>query len=125
MTEEVGGDVPLERVWRVVGEIPRGRVSTYGRVARRAGLPRRARFVGYALRCAPADLLLPWHRVINAQGRSSFAQGSDRYRTQLALLREEGVRLVAGRVDLGRYGWPPAQTDLDRLLWRPDGNAAE
>lgn len=54
----------LQAIWHVVCTIPRGRVSTYGAVARAAGLPGRARQAGYALRIAPRALNLPWHRVL-------------------------------------------------------------
>lgn len=95
-----------EDIWEIVRRIPRGRVSTYGRVARLAGLVRRARFVGYALHNIPPGLPVPWHRVVNARGMISFAEGSRNYARQRELLEREGVRFVDGRVDLGRVGWP-------------------
>ena len=107
-------DAALSRIWRTVQRIPQGRVATYGQVADQAGLPRRARLVGHALRRAPQDLALPWHRVINAQGRLSFPRGSDSYRLQRERLESEGVTFIGGRIDLGRYGWLPS---LDELLW--------
>jgi len=106
----------LERIWKAVAAIPRGQVASYGSVARRAGLPRRARLVGHALKVAPASLRLPWHRVLNAQGRISLPPGSKAHRLQRRLLEEEGVRFRNGRVDLGAIGGKP---DLDALLWRP------
>ncbi|HXH02566.1 MAG TPA: MGMT family protein, partial [Candidatus Competibacteraceae bacterium] len=78
------------------------------------GLPRRARLVGRALRETPVDLKLPWHRVLNAQGRIAFPVGSEPFREQEARLRAEGVPVLGGRVDLPRYRWRP---DLDELLW--------
>jgi len=106
----------LERIWKVVAAIPRGQVASYGSIARRAGLPRRARLVGHALKVAPASLRLPWHRVLNAQGRISLPAGSKAHRTQRRLLEEEGVRFRNGRVDLKAIG---GEADLDALLWRP------
>jgi len=91
-------------IWRVVRAIPPGQVATYGQVARLAGLPRRARLVGTALGEAEAEQL-PWHRVINAQGRISLPPNSPGQREQRRRLREEGVVFVRGRVDLGKYGW--------------------
>ncbi|MDR3419540.1 MAG: MGMT family protein [Nevskia sp.] len=91
-------------IWKVVKAIPPGRVATYGQVARLAGLPRRARLVGTALNEAPAASL-PWHRVINAQGRISLPPNSPGQREQRRRLREEGVVFVRGRVDLDRFGW--------------------
>jgi methylated-DNA-protein-cysteine methyltransferase related protein len=94
------GDNPaVEAIWEVICTIPRGRVSSYGEVARAAGLPGRARLTGYALRIAPRDLELPWHRVVGAGGRISFPKSSAPYREQAKRLRSEGVLLKNGRVD--------------------------
>lgn len=106
----------LERIWKAVAAIPRGQVASYGSIARRAGLPRRARLVGHALKVAPAGLRLPWHRVLNAQGKISLPAGSKAHRLQRRLLEEEGVRFRNGRVDLKAIG---GEADLDALLWRP------
>ncbi len=108
----------LERIWQVVASIPRGQVETYGGVAARAGLPRRARLVGHALRKAPQSLGLPWHRVINARGAISLPPGSPAYALQCRRLAAEGVEVVNGVIDLTRFR--PAD-DLDALLWRPPG----
>src|ERR1700685_1904281 len=81
----------LEAIWHVVCAIPRGRVSTYGAVARAAGLPGRARQAGFALKVAPEELNLPWHRVVGAGGRIVFPQSSHEYREQARRLRTEGV----------------------------------
>jgi methylated-DNA-protein-cysteine methyltransferase related protein len=94
-----GGDSSaLEAIWQIVCAIPRGRASTYGAVARAAGLPGRARLTGFALRVAPEELSLPWHRVVGAGGRIVFASGSREHREQARRLRAEGVPVVAGRV---------------------------
>jgi methylated-DNA-protein-cysteine methyltransferase-like protein len=106
----------LERIWNAVAEIPRGQVASYGEIARRAGLPRRARLVGHALKVAPASLKLPWHRVLNARGAISLPAGSRAHRRQRELLEREGLRFRNGRVDLAAAGGAP---DLDELLWRP------
>ena len=89
---------------RVIAAIPRGRVASYGQVARLAGLPKNARMVGPALGAA-GGLKLPWHRVMNAQGRIALPPSSRGYREQSRLLREEGVIVTKGRVDLKRFGW--------------------
>ena len=88
----------LEALWQVIAMIPRGRVSTYGAVARAAGLPGRARQAAYALRMAPKELHLPWQRVLGAGGRIVFPAGSANFREQARRLRSEGVRVVNGRV---------------------------
>lgn len=106
----------LERIWKEVARIPRGQVASYGGVARRAGLPGRARLVGHALRVAPDNLRLPWHRVVNARGAISFPPGSRQYRLQREKLEQEGVRFRSGRVDLANH---EMTDDLDALLWRP------
>lgn len=106
----------LERIWAAVAAIPRGQVATYGEVARRAGLPRRARLVGTALRLAPAQRRLPWHRVVGAGGRISLPAGSEAAREQRLRLEREGVRFVGARIAAEHFG---ADADLDALLWRP------
>lgn len=91
-------DDALETIWQVVCAIPRGRVSTYGAVASAAGLPGHARQAGYALRVAPKDLNLPWHRVVGAGGRIVFPINSRQHREQAKRLRAEGVVVKSGRV---------------------------
>jgi methylated-DNA-protein-cysteine methyltransferase-like protein len=97
------------KIYAVIARIPPGRVATYGQVAALAGLPRRARLVGAALRNTPESLALPWQRVINAQGAVSRRSGlglEEGY--QRHLLEEEGIRFDArGRIDLDRFGWDP------------------
>jgi methylated-DNA-protein-cysteine methyltransferase related protein len=88
----------LQLIWDVVSSIPRGRASTYGSVARAAGLPGRARQVGYALRTAPQELNLPWHRVVGAGGRIVFPPSSRSHREQARRLRSEGIKVSKGRV---------------------------
>src|SRR5436853_7228935 len=61
-----------DRIYAVVRRIPRGRVATYGGVARLAGLPGQARLVGYALHALRTGSVLPWHRVTNARGHGSL-----------------------------------------------------
>jgi len=93
----------FRRVYAVVRTIPRGRVVSYGMVARALGMPRGARTVGWALRACPRDV--PWHRVVNAQGKISW-RPSGGHDKQRALLRHEGVRFDRqGRIDLERFGW--------------------
>ena len=106
-----------EAIYAAVERIPRGSVSTYGAVAQLAGLPRRARLVGTALRSLPTSRRLPWHRVIAAGGRLAFPENSDAYAKQCARLAREGVRMVGKRFDLARYGWPRDTQSLDELLW--------
>jgi methylated-DNA-protein-cysteine methyltransferase-like protein len=95
-----------QRIWQVVAAIPAGKVSSYGVVAEKAGLARAARRVGHALRGLPADTRIPWHRVVNGQGRLSLPAGSTSHITQRERLELEGIEFSPnGRIDLLRYGW--------------------
>ena len=109
----------------VVARIPRGKVTTYGAVAERAGQPRRARLVGRVLAQLPAGSKLPWHRVVAAGGRIAFAAGSSSHRQQVARLEREGVPIVNGRADVRTHGWGSAAADLDRWLWLVDADQTD
>jgi methylated-DNA-protein-cysteine methyltransferase related protein len=104
-----------QRIYTVVAQIPRGKVATYGWVAERAGLVRGARRVGYALRMLPAGKHIPWHRVVNAQGRISLPATSTAAKRQRQRLHQEGIVFRRNRIDLKRFGW---RVSLDELLWR-------
>jgi len=95
-------------VYQAVRAIPRGRVATYGQVARALGLPRGARAVGWALRALPDSQArrVPWHRVVSAGGRIAARAGLGPLRQRQRLLAE-GVRLRKGQVDMKRYGLLP------------------
>ncbi len=98
----------LRKIYAVIARIPRGRVATYGQIASLAGLPRRARLVGRALRVAPEELELPWHRVVNAQGKiSGRGDAQCNEDLQAALLGREGVRFNGSTIPLDHYGWNP------------------
>lgn len=95
----------------VIRALRLGEVVAYGDVARRAGLPGRARLVARVLAHA-ADMALPWHRVLRADGRIAFAAGSDGFTEQARRLQAEGVSVVNGRVRM-----PSRQESLDSALW--------
>ena len=97
------------RIYAVVARIPRGRVATYGQVARLADLPGHARQVGYALAALPDGSRLPWHRVVNAKGEvSERRDGGGAAGLQRARLEREGVRFDArGRMRLADVRWRP------------------
>jgi methylated-DNA-protein-cysteine methyltransferase-like protein len=100
-----------EKVFAAVRRIPRGRVSTYGAIAKVAGLPRQARLVGYALHRLGGSTSVPWHRVINASGRISLSDANGAATTQRLRLIAEGVAVGAGgRISLASYGWPARKT---------------
>ncbi len=102
------------RIYAAIATIPAGRVASYGAIARRAGLPRRARLVGRVLREAPDDMNLPWHRVLRADGRIALPPGSAGFREQCRRLRAEGVKVDKGRVPMKSFG---LEADLDRAIW--------
>lgn len=101
----------VNAILAVVRAIPPGTVLGYGEVARRAGLPRRARLVARVL-ARSDEPGMPWHRVLRSDGRIAFAPGTEAFAEQQRRLRAEGVVVEKGRV----RGQPPA-ADLDTLLW--------
>lgn len=104
-----------ERILAAVRAIPHGQVTSYGEVARRAGLPGRARLVARIL-AGNGDPALPWHRVLRSDGRIALAPGSAGWAEQTQRLRGEGVEVLDGRVR-GLAG--KAGSGLDALLWGP------
>lgn len=103
------GGSAYDRIHAVVRRIPQGRVATYGQVAELAGLPGRARQVGYALHALRGDDRgVPWQRVLNAQGATSPRSEPGGDLIQRQILEAEGVVFDArGRVDLERFRWRP------------------
>ena len=107
-----------EQIWAAVQRIPCGKVATYGQIAALVGVPRHARQAGYALAATPENKKIPWHRVINTQGKISLRlkhwdSGGDDY--QRILLEAEGVAFDSnGRVDLKRFRWHPTSASDKR-----------
>lgn len=90
--------------YEIIRAIPRGRVATYGDVARLAGNPRAARDVGWALSALPPGSDVPWWRVVNRHGGLSCR--SNGTALQGELLAEEGITFdVSGQLDLAIYRW--------------------
>lgn len=104
-----------KRILAVIRAIPKGEVAGYGEVARRAGLPGRARLVARLLG-QNEDRRLPWHRVLRSDGRIAFPEGSAGWREQSARLRSEGVRVENGRVRGQSAAVTPEQA-LDAEIW--------
>lgn len=94
-------------IYQVIRCIPAGKVCTYGQVAYMAGLGRAARLVGHVLRTLPKDTSLPWHRVINAQGKLSFPVDSPGYKEQRKRLQEEDVYFTGEKIRLKQFAWSP------------------
>ena len=117
----------FERVWGLVGQIPKGRVATYGQVAELVGIPRHARQVGYALHALEWGSSVPWHRVINARGEISMRKAPGADSVQRQLLEREGVVFnAAGRVNLATARWRPRRMTEGSLrsLQAPKARAA-
>ena len=96
-----------EAVIAAIKKIPKGKVATYGQIATLAGSPRAARQVVRILHSSSKKHNLPWHRVINSQGKISLKPSSG-YEIQLALLEKEKVKFsLEGVVDLNKYLWIP------------------
>ncbi|HZH44407.1 MAG TPA: MGMT family protein [Lysobacter sp.] len=104
-----------QRIYAAIRAVPPGQVAGYGEIARRAGLPGRARLVARLL-AQNEDPALPWHRILRSDGRIAFPPGSRGFREQCARLRAEGVKVENGRA---RPTAAPART-LDEQLWRFD-----
>jgi methylated-DNA-protein-cysteine methyltransferase-like protein len=102
-----------DKILAAIRAIPRGEVAGYGEIARRAGLPGRARMVARLL-SENADRTLPWHRVLRSDGRIAFPEGSRGWREQAQRLRAEGVIVENGRVR-GRR----AAATVDEQVWGP------
>jgi methylated-DNA-protein-cysteine methyltransferase-like protein len=101
-----------ERVYALVRQIPPGRVTTYGRIARAAGLARSARLVGWLLHDAPPDVAAVAHRVVNRNGELTGGWAFGHPAVMRALLEEEGITFVDEyRVDLSRHLWEPEPLD--------------
>lgn len=94
-----------DAVYKLVKTIPRGRVLTYGQVARSVRLRGGARAAGRAMAACPSGRGIPWHRVLGSGGRILIREPLAQLQRQL--LASEGVRLIERRVDLRAHGWTP------------------
>lgn len=96
----------LQEVYQLVRMIPYGQVATYGQIAKLAGIPRHARHVGYALRTLGDDNDLPWHRVVNAQGKMSIRSADQSAENlQKQRLEQEGITFKGDKLSLKHYQW--------------------
>lgn len=97
-------------IYATVRSVPRGAVATYGQIATAAGLPGRARQVGYALHALPTGSDVPWQRVVNARGEISERSVPGADSLQRAMLEAEGIVFDArGRIPLTRFRWSPGR----------------
>jgi len=103
-----------QRTRELIKRIPKGKVATFGLIATMAGNPRGARQVVRVLSSCIAKDKLPWHRVINREGKISLPIGNG-YEEQHRLLEREGVVFGLGdRVDLSRFLWTSRRRKLGR-----------
>ncbi len=101
----------ITTVSKLVCKIPPGKVATYGQIAKLAGFSKHARQVGYLLARLPEDHNVPWHRVINAQGKISQRRKHGYQDFQRLLLEDEGIKIgVQGKIKLSDYLWQPDNT---------------
>lgn len=97
-----------QEIYQVVALIPYGKVATYGQIASLAGFPKHARLVGYALNGLDAESDLPWHRVINSQGKLSLQKLNDQAENiQRIKLEQEGIVFQNDKIRLKDYQWQP------------------
>ena len=94
-------------LYLLLSKIPAGRLVTYGQLARMAGYPGLARWVGRELSQLPDGTKLPWHRVVAAGGRLSLPQNTRAGDEQRQRLRSEGIFVEQDRVKLAQYQWQP------------------
>ncbi len=90
-------------IYTALKSVPAGRLVTYGQLADMAGLPGAARLVGTVMCQLPEGTDLPWHRVVNAQGKISMPEGSAGYREQVRRLTAEGIEVKQGKIRLKDY----------------------
>ena len=104
-------------VYRVVKQIPRGRVLSYGALARALRLSGGARSAGRAMAATPSGKGIPWHRVVGEGGkiliREPYAS------LQKKLLESEGVKIIESRVDLKQHLWTPTRKRASKEKTRP------
>lgn len=92
-------------IWQTVAAIPYGKVATYGDIAKRCGYPGHARFVGTTLKNLPENSMLPWHRIVKANGELAFPVDTDTFIRQKTRLETEGVLFKQQKICLKTYRW--------------------
>lgn len=108
MSEHSGrsSDELARQILQVIALIPYGKVASYGQIARMAGLPKHARLVGYLLKHLDSAADIPWHRVINSQGKISLNKLNESgENVQRLKLVAEGVMVIGDKINLKQYQW--------------------
>lgn len=95
-----------KKVMQYIHKIPEGKVATYKQIAELAGKPQGSRGVSWILHSCSTTYKLPWHRVLNSQGKISFERNTHNFRQQKRRLEKEGVVLTLdGELDLKKFQW--------------------
>ncbi len=94
-----------ELIYTIIAAIPTGKVASYGQVAKLAGYPNNARLVGRLLKVMPDDSVIPWHRVVNSQGKISFPEGSKKHFSQRQKLLSEGITFNKAKINMRLHQW--------------------
>lgn len=94
-----------KKVIHYIQRIPKGRVATYGQIAKLAGKPHGARGVSWLIHSCSKTYRLPWQRVVNSKGKISIPVDSAEHVLQRQLLQREGVAFEDGRIDLNKFLW--------------------
>ncbi|MCR4531737.1 MGMT family protein [Acinetobacter venetianus] len=96
------------QILEVIALIPYGKVATYGQIAKLAGIPKHARLVGYVLKHLDQESSIPWHRVINSQGKISVMRINEKGENiQQQLLADEGIYVLNNKINLKVFSWIP------------------
>lgn len=96
-----------EQVYKITDAIPKGKVATYGQIAKLAGKPRAARAVGMCMRTNPNAPETPCHRVVASDGSLTGYSAGEGLKTKMAMLLKEGVHFTGQKVDLAASQWQP------------------
>ena len=99
----------------VIKAIPEGKILTYSGVANLISAPGCARHVSFILSSSSKKYKLPWHRVINSQGRISLNLNNG-YHIQKRRLQKENIEFINEKIDLNEHEWKPTKTLLKKIL---------
>lgn len=97
----------FENVYKIIRQIPQGKVATYGQIAKLAGSPKAARAVGMCMKINPDAPRTPCHRVVAADGNLTGYSANGGIKTKKEMLVKEGVYFKEGKIDLSRSLWKP------------------
>lgn len=97
-----------DKIYVLTKEIPKGKVATYGQLARLAGSPHAARAVGMCMKTNPNAPIVPCHRVVSHNGSLTGYSAGNGVSTKMKMLLEEGVKFKGNRVDLAKSQWVSA-----------------